>query len=173
MWTETSYVKIIHSSSLDMHVCTFTILCWLVCQWKNHIGSITVQELYLFFGIRWIVQQNLFCSWLSVFPHSLHFTLLCVKFIKCVNAWPEADFYGGNAESCDEKGNRCVMCIYVFCPHIYDISGVLLLLWFLPLTFLSLVTQISCFSFPKSVNTNNLSSEHVQARNIEKGVHSG
>lgn len=114
MWTETSYVKIIHSSSLNMHVCTFTILCWLVCQWKNHIGSITLQEPSLFFGIRWIAQQNLSCSWLSVFPHSLHFALLCVKFIKCVNALPEADFYGGNAESCDEKGNRCVMCIYVF-----------------------------------------------------------
>lgn len=51
-----------------------------------------------------------------------------VRFRKCRNAWPEADFYGGNAEFCDEKGDRCMMFVYVFCPHMYDISRVPLLL---------------------------------------------
>lgn len=51
-----------------------------------------------------------------------------MRFRKRGNAWPEVDFYGGNADFCDEKGDRCVMYICVFCPCMYDTSKVLFLL---------------------------------------------
>lgn len=39
------------------------------------------------------------------------------RFRKCRNACPGAGFYGGSAKFCDEKRDRCVMFICVFCPH--------------------------------------------------------
>lgn len=59
---------------------TSTILCWLnwclLIDRKNHICSVTLWESSLVFGVRQIVQHDPFCCLLSVFPQSLHLSLL-------------------------------------------------------------------------------------------------